>query len=103
MINFFADWCPTCVAEMPDLEVINQEFGDDLIIVGIDQSTSDAGLQQLLADTGITYAVALDRDGQIYAAFGGLSMPTSVFLYPDGSVARVHSGVTFEDQLRIQL
>lgn len=100
MLNFFADWCPACVAEMPDLEVINQEFGDDLRMIGLDQSTDDAGMRQLLVDTGITYDVALDRDGQIYAAFGGLSMPVSVFLYPDGSVARVHSGVTFEDQLR---
>ncbi len=100
MLNFFADWCPACVAEMPDLEIINQEFGNNLRIIGLDQSTNDAGMRELLVDTGITYDVALDRDGQIYAAFGGLSMPTSVFLYPDGTVARVHSGVTFENQLR---
>lgn len=100
LVNFFADWCPACVAEMPDLEIIHNEFGSDVTFIGLDQSTSDSGLQDLLESTGITYDVALDRDGQIFAAFGGLGMPTTVFLYPDGTVAKVQSGVSFESELR---
>jgi thiol-disulfide isomerase/thioredoxin len=100
ILNFFADWCPACVAEMPAFEAIHQEYAGDVTFVGLDQSTGDAGLQALLASTGITYDIAFDRQGEIFAAFGGFGMPTSVFLYADGTVARVHTGAMFEEDLR---
>jgi peroxiredoxin len=103
VLNFFADWCPACVAEMPGFEAVHDEFAGDVTFIGLDQSTSDAGLDALIAATGITYGVALDRDGQIFAAFQGLGMPTTVFLHADGTVARVHSGAIFEDDLRATL
>lgn len=100
VLNFFADWCPACVAEMPAFEAIHQEYTGDVTFIGLDQSTGDAGLHSLLASTGITYDIALDRQGEIFTAFGGFAMPTSVFLYPDGSVALTHTGAIFEEDLR---
>jgi thiol-disulfide isomerase/thioredoxin len=86
ILNFFADWCPACVAEMPDFEHIHQQFGDDVVFLGIDRSGSDDGAYRLIDSTGITYAVATDRDGSIFNAFGGLAMPTTVFIAADGSI-----------------
>ncbi len=102
VVNFFADWCPACVAEMPDFEEVHQEF-DDVAFLGIDRSTSDAGALALLQQTGVTYQVALDRDGAIFQTFEGFSMPTTIFINAQGEVVDRQNGVIFRDDLRNRL
>lgn len=99
VLNFFADWCPACVAEMPDFERVHQQFGDDVMFIGIDRSGSDDGARSLIEQTGITYQVAVDRDGSMFQAFNGLAMPTTVFIGADGSIVDQHNGVIFEADL----
>lgn len=99
VINFFAEWCPNCIAEMPDFEAVFQDFDGDVSFVGvsIDRASDDA--LQLVADTGITYDVGWDPGEEIYAHFRALAMPTTVFVHPDGSIARVWSGALDADGL----
>ena len=103
VLNFFADWCPACVAEMPDFEAVHQQFGDDVRFIGLDRSGSDGGARGIIESTGITYDVALDRDGSIFQAFGGLAMPTTVFIAADGSVVGQHNGVIFAEDLSYEI
>jgi thiol-disulfide isomerase/thioredoxin len=35
LVNVWATWCAPCVAEMPDLQAIDDAFGKELAIVGI--------------------------------------------------------------------
>lgn len=35
VLNVWATWCLPCVAEMPDLRMIDADFGDEVAIVGI--------------------------------------------------------------------
>jgi thiol-disulfide isomerase/thioredoxin len=35
VLNFWASWCPFCVAEMPDFERVRQAFGDDVAFLGV--------------------------------------------------------------------
>ena len=99
ILNFFADWCPACVAEMPDFERVHQAFGEDVVFIGIDRSGSDDGARGLIESTGITYEVAVDRDGSIFQAFGGLAMPTTVFIGADGTVFSKWTGALNNDVL----
>ena len=55
---------------------------------------------RLVADTGVTYEVARDRDGAVLAAVGGFVMPTTAFVAPDGNVLAVHLGELTADELR---
>lgn len=103
VINFFADWCPACVAEMPDFERVHQAFGDRVAFIGMDRSLSIDGTRGLIDATGITYDVALDADGSIFQAFGGIAMPTTVFIAADGSLVAQHNGVIFEQDLTDQI
>ena len=99
VLNFFADWCPACVAEMPDFQSVHETFGDEVLFLGVDRSGSDSGARGLIDSTGITYDVAVDRDGSIFQAFGGLAMPTTVFIAADGTIVGQHNGVIFEQDL----
>ncbi|MEX0825452.1 MAG: TlpA disulfide reductase family protein [Acidimicrobiia bacterium] len=101
VLNFWASWCPACVAEMADFGDVHREFGDRVVFLGLNMQeiSVDAALR-LIDETGVEYRMVHDRDGALYRMFGGIAMPTTVFIDAHGSVVRVHGGVLFEDDLR---
>lgn len=104
VLNFWASWCPACVAEMPDFEEVHSAFGESVVFVGVNLREPDHGAaQQLVAETGVTYALALDPDGLLYANFDGIAMPTSVFIDEDGNIIDTHSGALFASDLEAKI
>ncbi|MBN2622562.1 MAG: hypothetical protein JXA83_04295, partial [Acidimicrobiales bacterium] len=53
-----------------------------------------------VASTGVTYPTFDDPDASALTYFGGLAMPTTVFIDAGGEVVDVHSGPLTEDELR---
>lgn len=101
VVNFWASWCPACVAEMTDFGAVEREFGDRVVFLGLNvQEISFPAAVRLIEDTRVEYLMAHDRDGAIYRQFGGIAMPTTVFIGADGAVVRIHAGVLFADDLR---
>ena len=104
ILNFWASWCPACVAEMPGFQRVYEQFGDRLTILGLDvQDTRDAA-EALVERTGVQYPLGDDPDGTLLQTFGGIAMPTTVFIDADGNVLDSFSGFLTEDLLseRIQ-
>lgn len=100
VLNFWASWCPACVAEMPDFEQVHKALGGEVTFIGLDtQDISREAALALAAETGVTYQLADDPDGAIYAEFGGLAMPTTVFIDAQGRIADVHAGALFAEDL----
>lgn len=93
VLNFFASWCPTCIAEMPDFETVHQTFGDRVNFIGLATQDRVENAVLLVEDTGITYTVGNDQNGNVFSIFEGLGMPTTVFIDADRNVTRVHTGV----------
>lgn len=100
VLNFWASWCPACISEMPAFAEVHRRFGDRASFVGMNMQEVSLDAAIDLADrTGVDYQLAHDPDGAIFREFGGLAMPTTVFIDAEGSVARVHSGTIFADDL----
>ena len=99
VLNFWASWCPFCVAEMPDFERVSQAFGDDVAFLGVNLRDDSAQAVSLAGETGVTYRLAADPSGVVYGAFGGTSMPTTVFIDADGIVREVVAGQMSADAL----
>ncbi|MBI2012811.1 TlpA family protein disulfide reductase [Candidatus Curtissbacteria bacterium] len=72
-VDFWAAWCPFCVEEMPEIEKISAEFGDQLVVLGIHRTeTEDVGTGKKFADgRGVTYQLLKDSDGSIYKTYTG--------------------------------
>ena len=92
VINFFASWCPNCIAEMPDFESVHQRLGDQVTFLGVSQSDAADASIELAHQTGITYPTARDPNGSLFNAFGATGMPTTVFIAPGGQIVDVWTG-----------
>jgi len=92
VINFFASWCPSCIAEMPAFEQVHQKLGDRVGFLGISQSDAASASIDLAHQTGITYQTAIDPNGVFFNAAGGRGMPTTILVRPGGEIAEVWVG-----------
>lgn len=57
LVNVWATWCVPCVAEMPDLKVIDEVFGKELAIVGV---SLDDMLPEAKKETVVTFLTKLN-------------------------------------------
>lgn len=100
VLNFWASWCPACISEMPAFGDVHRRYGDEVEFIGVNTQEVDLDAAVALAEqTNVEYRLAHDPDGAIYSQFGGIAMPTTVFVSADGSVEMVHSGTIFTDDL----
>ena len=100
VVNFFASWCAPCRAELPDFADVHTDVADRVGLVGLAlQDTHDASAE-LIELTGVDYPWALDPDAELFVAFGGFAMPTTVYVSADGEVVGQDNGAIDEDTLR---
>jgi thiol-disulfide isomerase/thioredoxin len=104
VLNFWASWCPSCVAEMSAaFKPVQADLGDEVLFVGMNiQDDRDLALA-LLEETGVEWLSAEDPRGELYVELGGLGMPFTVYVSADGEVIDSHNGPLTESQLREQI
>lgn len=103
VVNFFASWCQPCIDEMPDFEAVHQAVGDQVAIIGMANRDPDDAALSIVERTGVTYPTYGDPESSAITYFGGVQMPTTVFIDADGEVLDVHGGALDEAQLRHKL
>jgi thiol-disulfide isomerase/thioredoxin len=99
VINFFASWCPNCVAEMPAFERVHAAAEGRVAFLGISQNDPRGASIELAEQTGITYDTGVDERGAFFNALGATGMPTTVFVRPGGEIAQVWTGALDEGSL----
>ena len=101
VMNLWASWCPPCRAEMPDLERLEQAYGQrGVVVVGVNQGESPQRAAQFAQSLGITFPIWIDdaqQYGRVYAALG---LPTTVVIGRDGKVVQGYDGALTLDQMR---
>ena len=103
VVNFYASWCVPCIREMPAFEAVHRDVGDRVTIVGIAYQDSDELALDTVERTGVTYPTFGDSGQDALTYFGGINMPTTVFIAADGRVIDVRSRAFDEGGLRSAL
>ncbi|MGY8914260.1 MAG: TlpA family protein disulfide reductase [Flavobacteriales bacterium] len=97
-LNFWATWCPPCIAEMPSIDKLHEEMGNEVafVMVSLDQDFEKAK--------------AFDKrkgyDLPIYAPASNLppmyqssAIPTTFIIDADGNLVLTHEGMAdYSDQ-----
>jgi hypothetical protein len=85
---------------MPSFQEVHEQIGADVLFLGLDVQDSRGAADAFVEQSGVTYLLGEDADGAILAAFGGIAMPTTIFIDEAGNMVDRHSGAIFEDDLR---
>lgn len=101
LVNFWATWCGPCRIEMPEIQAVWQEYRDDgLVVLALDQDESAPEVQAYFDELGLTFTALLDEGSDTARSYGLQStLPSSVFIKPDGRVSVIHRGVMTRGQL----
>lgn len=101
-LNFWATWCPPCVEEMPSMQRLADEFGNNgLSIVAVNIQENPATVGQFMEDHQLSFEVLLDRQGRAGQAYGVRGLPTTVILGRDGNVLGVKVGFALWDTAEV--
>lgn len=100
VVNFWASWCPSCIAELSAaIAPVQEQFGDDVAWLGVNLQDERGAALELVEETGVEFDLADDPDGDLYLDFGGFSMPFTAFISADGVIVEEHNGPLTRDQL----
>ena len=86
VVNFWATWCPPCVAEMPSLERLHRALSPEgLVVITVSTDEDEAELRRFVAERGLTLPVLKDPGGRVAAsAYRTTGYPETFVLDPEG-------------------
>ena len=68
VLNFWATWCPPCVAEMPSLERLHRSLSPEgVAVVTVSTDEDEAELRRFVAERSLTLPVLKDPGGRLAA------------------------------------
>ncbi|GEA16252.1 MAG: cytochrome c biosis protein CcmG, thiol:disulfide interchange protein DsbE [Moorella sp. (in: firmicutes)] len=95
VLNFWATWCPYCVAEMEELDKAAGRLADQgvkVLAVNIMQRETEAGIRAFLGNKEHNYLVLLDHDSRVARSYGVAGIPTTFIIDRQGQIRRVKQG-----------
>ncbi|QYJ03704.1 TlpA family protein disulfide reductase [Nocardioides panacisoli] len=95
IINFWASNCGPCRKEMPALAEFQEQYGDQVPVLGVDYlETYPSAALELAADSGTNYPSLADPCGELQQTDLVIQgLPVFLFVRADGSVERTTGGV----------
>lgn len=93
-LNFWGTWCPPCRAEMPEIQELYEEYGEntgDVIILGValpnvGKEGSEEEITSFLEENGYTYPTVMDEEASIASSYYISAFPTTFMIDKDGNV-----------------
>ena len=101
-LNFWATWCPPCKKEMPDVESIYKEYGEnkkDVVILGIN-SEKENEVKKFLKDKGYTFPTVIDENSEVMRKYFIQAFPTSFVIDKEGNVYGYVMGGLTKEQIK---
>jgi thiol-disulfide isomerase/thioredoxin len=105
LLNFWATWCGPCKAEIPSLVELQQQYGDDLVVLGFSVDDPVEKMRPYAAQYKINYPLLVGNGREdVQEAFGPLfGIPVSVIIGRDGKIAKKHSGIATKAQFEREI
>jgi thiol-disulfide isomerase/thioredoxin len=95
IVDFWATWCPPCRRGIPDLILIQNEYKNKVVVIGIslDQANTKAGVPEFAKRMGINYPIVYFND-KVINDFGGVAaIPTTFIIDQKGNIVKKMVGL----------
>ncbi|ERT65825.1 MAG: cytochrome c biogenesis protein CcdA [Cetobacterium somerae] len=111
-LNFWATWCPPCKEEMPTIEELYKEFGEnknDVIILGITNPVTEENpngqdknideIKYFLQENNYSFPTVFDKTGIYFDNFKIRAFPTTYIIGKDGEIKTAIPGAMTKQQM----
>lgn len=92
LLNFWATWCGPCVREMPALEKLHGEYGEDAAILAVNCMEEEGMVDAFLEENGYTFPIAYDAEGEIVMKYPSQGIPYTLVIDGDGVIRQIYVG-----------
>ncbi|MCP4460625.1 MAG: TlpA family protein disulfide reductase [Cytophagales bacterium] len=100
-INFWATWCPPCIAEMPDIHDLFEKVGSEVsfVMISVDQEPEKA--INFIDKKGFEFPIYFLKNG-LPNTYDTHSIPTTYVISPDGKIVTEQHGLSKYDTERFR-
>ncbi|MDD5389768.1 MAG: TlpA disulfide reductase family protein [Gallionellaceae bacterium] len=100
LVNFWATWCPPCLAEIPDLVTLHENKKNNLVVIGVAMDYRDPKeVLQFAEQMMISYPMVLG-DYNLAKQVGGVNaLPTTYLYNPQGKQVAYNVGAVTRDAI----
>lgn len=93
LLNFWATWCPPCVAEMPSLNNLYERFREDgLVVLGVSVDEEEEIYDRFLERWGVSFPTVRDPERTVSVRYGTMKYPETYLIDRQGVVIRKYIG-----------
>ncbi|MGE0814938.1 MAG: TlpA family protein disulfide reductase [Vicinamibacterales bacterium] len=105
LLNFWATWCGPCKAEIPGFVELQQQYKDDLVVLGLSVDDTADKAKAFAAQYKINYPVLLGLGhDDVQDAYGPIyGIPASFLISRDGKVCKRHLGIAPKAQFEREI
>lgn len=84
LLNYWATWCPPCIAEMPSLQKLYNDYGDRVVFLFVTMD-DDPELNKFMSDKSYNYPIYRSLS-ETPKPFNGKSLPTTYLVDKKGNI-----------------
>jgi len=101
-VNFWATWCVPCRREMPHIQALWDEYGDQgLVVVGVntDSAQNKSKIKPYVKRQRVDYLTVLDPDNNVLDAYNPTrDLPYAVLIDQSGNIKKTYQGYRTGDE-----
>jgi len=104
MINFWATWCPPCVAELPAISNVAKRFKNkNLVVLAIntDPKSKHEKVKQLIDKNKFEFEVILDPELEIAGNYNVEGFPETFFVNKEGKLVKFYDPVEKKSAFKV--
>ncbi len=103
-INFWATWCGPCRRELPDIQLLANEFTDEgLVVLAVNQGESAGRAADFWEELELDLPVLLDSAQNVSEQYRLIGLPNNFFIDRDGILRGFQHGFLTDGQMREKL
>jgi peroxiredoxin len=105
LLNFWATWCGPCKAEIPAFVELQDQYKNDLAIIGLSVDDPMDKAKAFAAEYKVNYPMVLGENHEdIQDAYGPIwGIPASFIISRDGKMCKKHMGIAPKAQFEKEI
>ena len=97
LLDFWTYGCINCIHVIPDLERLEEEFADELVVIGVhsakfEQESATENIRRVVLRYDVQHPVVNDAGFAIWRSYRVRAWPSTYLIDPAGGVVGYHSG-----------